>query len=84
MIKPLCVSVLVARAERKIYGKGEIVVKTGVIYARYSCDKQTKQSIEEQLHICNDYAARNDIVIVENYISKVYSKGLSVQMDTKI
>ena len=56
--------------KEKIYGKGEIVVRTGVIYARYSCDKQTEQSIEGQLRICNDYAARNDIVIVENYIDR--------------
>ena len=45
-------------------------MRTGVIYARYSCDKQTEQSIEGQLRICNDYAARNDIVIVENYIDR--------------
>ena len=45
-------------------------MKTGVIYARYSCDKQTEQSIEGQLRICNEYAARNDIVIVENYIDR--------------
>ena len=45
-------------------------MKTAVIYARYSCDKQTEQSIEGQLRICNDYAARNNIVIVDTYIDR--------------
>ena len=39
-------------------------MKTAVIYARYSSERQTEQSIEGQLRICNDYAKRNDIVIV--------------------
>lgn len=45
-------------------------MKTAVIYARYSSDKQTEQSIEGQLRICNDYAQRNDIVIVDTYIDR--------------
>lgn len=27
-------------------------MKTAVIYARYSCDKQTEQSIDGQLRVC--------------------------------
>ena len=36
-------------------------MKTAVIYARYSCERQTEQSIEGQLHVCKDYATKNDI-----------------------
>ena len=45
-------------------------MKTAVIYARYSSDKQTEQSIEGQLHVCNDYAKQNDITIVDTYIDR--------------
>lgn len=45
-------------------------MKTAVVYARYSCDRQNEQSIDGQLRVCNEYAEKNDIVIVENYIDK--------------
>lgn len=45
-------------------------MKTAVIYARYSSDNQTEQSIEGQLHVCQDYAKRNDITIVNTYIDR--------------
>lgn len=45
-------------------------MKTAVIYARYSSDRQTEQSIDGQLRVCNDYAQRNDIVIVGTYIDR--------------
>lgn len=45
-------------------------MKTAVIYARYSSDRQTEQSIEGQLRVCNEYAKRNDIIIVHNYIDR--------------
>ena len=45
-------------------------MKTAVIYARYSCDNQTEQSIEGQLRVCHDYAERNGILIVETYIDR--------------
>ena len=48
-------------------------MKTAVIYARYSSERQTEQSIEGQLRICNDYAKRNDIVIVGTYIDRAMS-----------
>ena len=35
-------------------------MKTAVIYARYSCEKQTEQSIEGQLRVCEEYAKKND------------------------
>lgn len=45
-------------------------MKTAVIYARYSSDRQTEQSIEGQVRVCNDYAERNDILIVNQYIDR--------------
>lgn len=45
-------------------------MKTAVIYARYSSDKQNEQSIEGQLRVCNDYAQRNNIIIVDTYIDR--------------
>lgn len=45
-------------------------MKTGVIYARYSSDSQTEQSIEGQLRVCNEYAKNNDILILRTYIDR--------------
>ena len=45
-------------------------MKTGVIYARYSSDTQTEQSIEGQLRVCNEYAKNNDILILRTYIDR--------------
>ena len=48
-------------------------MKTAVIYARYSCDKQNETSIDGQLRVCNEYAERNDIIILDNYIDRATS-----------
>ena len=45
-------------------------MKTAVIYARYSSDRQTEQSIEGQLRVCTEYAERNDIVVIDTYIDR--------------
>ena len=45
-------------------------MKTAVIYARYSSDSQSEQSIEGQIHVCKDYAEKNGIVIVDTYIDR--------------
>lgn len=45
-------------------------MKTAVIYARYSSEKQTEQSIEGQIRVCNEFAAKNDIKIVDTYIDR--------------
>ena len=45
-------------------------MKTAVIYARYSCDAQTEQSIEGQLRVCEDYAKAHDILILDTYIDR--------------
>ena len=36
-----------------------------VVYARYSSDKQSEQSIEGQIAVCQEYARRQNIVIVD-------------------
>lgn len=45
-------------------------MKKAVIYARYSSDSQSEQSIEGQLRVCNEYAKNNNIVIVKTYIDR--------------
>ena len=45
-------------------------MKTAVIYARYSCDNQTEQSIDGQLRVCTEYAKNNDILILDTYIDR--------------
>lgn len=44
-----------------------------VIYARYSSDKQTEQSIEGQLRDCYSYAEKNNITIIGEYIDRAIS-----------
>ena len=41
-------------------------MKTAVIYARYSSERQTEQSIEGQMRVCHEYAKENDILIVDH------------------
>jgi len=41
-----------------------------VIYARYSCSNQTEQSIEGQLRVCEEFARRKNIIIVDSYIDR--------------
>jgi DNA invertase Pin-like site-specific DNA recombinase len=41
-----------------------------VIYARYSSERQTEQSIEGQLRVCYDYAAAHDMTIITEYIDR--------------
>ena len=45
-------------------------MKTAVIYARYSSERQTEQSIEGQIRECTEYAKRHDILIVDTYIDR--------------
>lgn len=44
-----------------------------VIYARYSSDRQTEQSIEGQLRECYAFAKANDIAVVNTYIDRAIS-----------
>lgn len=48
-------------------------MENAVIYARYSSDKQTEQSIEGQLRICTAYAEQNNFNIVHHYIDRAMS-----------
>ncbi len=45
-------------------------MKTAVIYARYSSDAQTEQSIEGQLRECQKYAKAHNILILDTYIDR--------------
>ena len=45
-------------------------MNTAVIYARYSSDSQTEQSIEGQLNVCKEYAQNNNYLIVDTYIDR--------------
>ena len=44
-----------------------------VIYARYSCSNQTEQSIEGQIKDCTEYAKRNKLTIIGEYIDRALS-----------
>ena len=45
-------------------------MKVAVIYARYSSDNQTEQSIEGQLRVCEQYAQNHGYAILEKYIDR--------------
>ena len=45
-------------------------MKKSVIYARYSSDSQTEQSIDGQLRVCKEYAEKNGYEIVTEYIDR--------------
>ena len=45
-------------------------MKTAKIYARYSSNNQTEQSIEGQIRVCREFAQRNGIIIVGTYIDR--------------
>lgn len=45
-------------------------MKTCVIYARYSSNNQTEQSIEGQIRVCREYAQRNNIAVAGTYIDR--------------
>ena len=48
-------------------------MKKAVFYGRYSSANQTEQSIEGQLHVCEKFAAENDIEITAHYIDRAMS-----------
>ena len=45
-------------------------MKKAVIFARYSRDSQTEQSIDGQLRVCKEYAEKNGYEIVAEYIDR--------------
>lgn len=44
-----------------------------VIYARYSSDKQSEDSIEAQVRACREYAAKNDLNVLCVYADEAIS-----------
>ena len=44
-----------------------------VIYARYSSERQTEQSIEGQLKVCYDYCQYNGYTVINKYIDRAMS-----------
>lgn len=56
-------------------------MKTAVIYARYSSDSQTEQSIEGQLRVCEEYAKKNNILILNTYIDRAMTRTNDLRPD---
>lgn len=54
-------------------------MKKGVIYARYSSDRQNEQSIAGQIDVCTEWAKNNDINIVNIY----HDEALSGKTDNR-
>lgn len=48
-------------------------MKKVAFYGRYSSSNQTEQSIEGQLHVCEQYAAENDLQIAAQYTDRAIS-----------
>ena len=48
-------------------------MKTAVIYARYSSDRQNETSIEAQVRACTEYAALHDMTVVKKYVDEAVS-----------
>lgn len=53
--------------------------KRAVLYLRYSSNNQTEQSIEGQRRVCKDFAARNAINIVGEYVDRATSASHDTQ-----
>lgn len=45
-------------------------MKSAVIYTRYSSERQSEQSIEGQVRVCKQFAEKNDLLIVDQYIDR--------------
>lgn len=46
------------------------MVKRAVIYARYSSNSQSEQSIEGQVHVINEFAKAYDYTIIDTYVDR--------------
>ena len=40
------------------------------LYASYSSDSQSEQSVESQIQVCKDYAEKNEIIVIDTYIDR--------------
>ena len=54
-------------------------MKKGVIYARYSSDRQNEQSITGQVDVCRKWALNNDVEIIDIY----YDEALTGKTDKR-
>lgn len=54
-------------------------IKTACIYARYSSNNQTEQSIEGQLRVCREFCNRYNIRIVEIYTDRATSASKDIE-----
>jgi DNA invertase Pin-like site-specific DNA recombinase len=52
-------------------------MQRAAIYARFSTDRQNEKSIDDQVVICRDYAARHGLVVVATYDDRAVS-GASI------
>ena len=59
--------------------KWEMPAMTAVIYARYSTDSQSEESIEGQIRECTAYAEKNGFTVVKHYIDR----AISAQTDNR-
>lgn len=53
--------------------KEVILISTAAIYARFSSDKQTEDSIEAQVRACREYAAKHELQVLEVYADEAIS-----------
>ncbi len=51
------------------------------IYARYSTDKQSENSIEDQIRECKKLAERNEFDVVAVFSDKAFSGGTAIRPD---
>ena len=56
-------------------------MKKCVIYARYSSERQTEQSIEGQLRVCYEFAKQNDLVVLREYIDRAMTGTNDLRKD---
>ena len=46
-----------------------------VLYARYSTEKQSERSIDDQFHVCEDVARRHGLTVVDRFEDAARSGG---------
>ena len=56
-------------------------MKKAVIYARYSSDTQTEQSIEGQIRVCQNYAKNNNLLVVDTYVDRAMTGTNDLRLD---
>ena len=67
----MCFRLFRLRRKTNLYQKEFIeLMQTAVIYARYSSDSQTEQSIDGQLRVCEEYAKSHNILLLDTYIDR--------------